>query len=275
MPELPEVETYVRELTPLLRGRQVVRAVVNWPRTIAQPTPEQFVQRMAGQRFVEFGRRGKYILLGLASGDTLVVHLRMTGHLFVQPVTSEPDKHVYVRMELDDGRWLHYQDSRKFGRLWLVADPAPVLARLGPEPLAEPFPFEAFAQKLAGRKASIKALLLDQGLLAGVGNIYADEALHLAGIHPARPAGDLSREEIARLYAAVRDVLTLAIKHCGSTLGSSSVTNFLRPTGQPGGYQDEHAVYDRKGKPCLRCGTPIERRVIAQRSAHFCPACQS
>jgi formamidopyrimidine-DNA glycosylase len=258
----------------LLHGRRVAGAEVYWLRIIAEPTPELFIQRMIGQRFVDFQRRGKYMLLGLESGDTLIVHLRMTGHLRVEPASVVADKHVHVALELDDGQRLHFQDARKFGRLWLMSDPAPLLARLGPEPLAEPFPLEQFAQQLAGRKAPIKALLLDQGLLAGVGNIYADEALHLAGVHPARPAGELTWAEITRLGEAIRGVLQAAIEQGGSSLGASGITNYQRPNGQPGNYQGAHAVYKRKGQPCLRCGTPIERTVIAQRSAHFCPVCQ-
>jgi formamidopyrimidine-DNA glycosylase len=275
MPELPEVETYVRELEPMLRGRQVMAAHVYWPRTIAAPDPEQFVQQMAGQRFVEFDRRGKYMILGLESGASLIVHLRMTGQLLVQPVEVEPNQHTHVVFDLDDGRRLHYQDTRKFGRLWLAPDPELVLAKLGPEPFHEEFTAERLAQKLAGRKASIKALLLDQTLVAGVGNIYADEALFLAGIHPARRAGDLRLAEIERLRDAIRTVLTLAIQHKGSSLGKSSLQNYVRPTGEPGSFQDEWAVYQRVEQPCLRCGTPIERIVLAQRSAHFCPNCQS
>jgi formamidopyrimidine-DNA glycosylase len=181
---------------------------------------------------------------------------------------------VHVAFDLDDGQRLYYQDPRKFGRLWLVSDPASLLSKLGPEPLTEPFPIEQLAQKLAGRKASIKAVLLDQGFLAGVGNIYADEALFLAGIHPARPAGELTAEELAQLYEAIRGVLQSAIQQGGSSLGGSSITNYLRPNGQPGNYQSERVVYNRAGQPCLRCGAPIERIVIAQRGTHFCPVCQ-
>lgn len=274
MPELPEVETYIRDLAPLLRGRQVASAHVRWPCTIAAPEPEAFVQRITGQRFVEFGRRAKYMLLGMDSGDTLIVHLRMTGHLLVQSGLFEPDAHTHVVIGLDDGRQLHFQDARKFGRIWLTPDPAPILARLGPEPLEAAFSPEVLAQKVAGRKAPIKNLLLDQTIVAGVGNIYADEALHQAGIHPARAAGELTAEELARLHTAIQTVLGAALLNGGSSLGASNVQNYVRPTGEPGAFQRDHRVYKRTGQPCLRCGTPIERMVIAQRSAHFCPNCQ-
>jgi formamidopyrimidine-DNA glycosylase len=274
MPELPEVETYVRELAPLLEGRQVLAAQVFWPRTVAAPEAEEFAARIAGQRFAGFGRRAKYMLLGLESGDTLIVHLRMTGHLFVKDADALPDAHTHVLFDLDDGRRLHYQDPRKFGRMWLTAEPEAVLAKLGPEPLGEQFTPAALAARLAGRKASIKALLLDQAVAAGVGNIYADEALFRAGIHPARPGGSLTPAEIERLALAVAAVLTDGIAAFGSSLGGSSLQNYARPGGEAGGFQDEHRVYKRTGQPCVVCGAPVERVVLGQRSTHFCPQCQ-
>ncbi|MCL4858426.1 MAG: bifunctional DNA-formamidopyrimidine glycosylase/DNA-(apurinic or apyrimidinic site) lyase [Caldilineaceae bacterium] len=274
MPELPEVETYVRELTPALHGRQVMDAHVLWPRTIAAPTPEAFVQRISGARFIAFERRGKYMVLGLDQGDTLIVHLRMTGHLHVHPASMAPDKHTHVVMSLDDGRRLDFQDSRKFGRLWLTRDPGLVLAHLGPEPLDAHFSMAEWQAKLAGRRAAIKALLLDQAIIAGVGNIYADEALFLAGLHPTQRGGELTLPQLAALHASIQAVLLAAIEKGGSSLGNSSLQNHVRPTGAPGNYQEAHRVYQRTGQPCPRCGYPIERMVIAQRSTHFCPQCQ-
>jgi formamidopyrimidine-DNA glycosylase len=275
MPELPEVETYVRELEPLLAGRQVLSAQVLWPRTVASPTPDEFAARMAGQRFITFGRRAKYMLLGLDGGDTLIVHLRMTGHLHVKEAAALPDAHTHVLIDLDDGRRLHYQDPRKFGRMWLTSDPEAVLRKLGPEPLSEAFSHDELARKLVGRKAAIKALLLDQTLAAGVGNIYADEALFRAGLHPLRPGGSLSPEEIERLRAAVAAVLQDGISAAGSSLGSSGLQNYARPGGQSGAFQDEHRVFRRTGQPCVTCGAPVERIVVSQRSTHFCPNCQA
>jgi formamidopyrimidine-DNA glycosylase len=274
MPELPEVETYVRDLEPALRGRTVTAAQVYWPRIIAAPDVATFERQIVGQQFAHFDRRGKYMLLGLAHGATLIVHLRMTGHLYVQPGDHPVDKHTHVVLGLDDGRTLHYQDARKFGRLWLVADAEQVLYKLGPEPLSSAFTTSEFGARLAGRQASIKALLLDQRIVAGVGNIYADEALFRAGIHPTRAGGSLQRAEIAHLQAAIVAILTNAIAHHGSSLGASSVQNYQRPNGEPGGFQAEHQVYQRTGQPCRRCGTPIERLVITQRSSHFCNHCQ-
>jgi formamidopyrimidine-DNA glycosylase len=274
MPELPEVETYVRELAPVLSGRTIVGADVRWPRTIAAPAPEAFADAVAGQRFERFGRRGKYMLFDLASGDTLIVHLRMTGKLQPQAGDAPVDKHTHVLFDLDDGQRLHYHDTRKFGRIWLVADPGPVLAKLGPEPLGDEFSSAEFAAALATRKAAIKALLLDQSIVAGVGNIYADEALYLAGIEPARRGGELHEQEIKRLHRAVQTVLRRGIEYQGSSLGGSSLQNYIRPGGEQGGFQEEFNVFRRTGQPCPACGTPIERITIAQRSTHFCPECQ-
>ncbi len=274
MPELPEVETYLRDLTPTLTGRRVIAVQVFWPRTIATPSVDAFCQEMEGQVFAHFGRRGKFMLLGLAGGDTLIVHLRMTGRLHLEPASTEPSPHTHVVMALDDGRALHYTDTRKFGRLWLVSDSETVLGHLGPEPLGAGFTAAYLAGRLAGRRASIKALLLDQGMVAGVGNIYADEALFLAGIHPAWPAGSLALEEVERLCGAVASVLRQAIDRQGSSLGDSRWQNYRRPNGQPGSFQDEHKVFQRTGQPCVRCGQSIQRMVIAQRGTHFCPHCQ-
>ncbi len=274
MPELPEVETYVRELTPLLAGRRVGAAQVFWPRTIAAPDVATFQTQIIGQEFATFGRRGKYMLLGLASGATLIVHLRMTGHLQVEPASVTPDKHTHVMLDLDSGERLLFRDARKFGRIWLVDDSAPVLARLGPEPLSDDFSPGGLGALLAGRQAAIKALLLDQTIVAGVGNIYADEALFRAGIHPLRSGGGLTEVEVVRLYAAVCAVLADGIAAAGSSLGVSSIQNYQRPSGAPGSFQEQHRVFQRTGQPCLVCGAPIARIVVAQRSSHFCPHCQ-
>lgn len=274
MPELPEVETYVRELAPELTGRTITAARVFWSRTIAEPLSEEFPDRIAGLGFQDFDRRGKYMLLGMNDGSTLIVHLRMTGKLLILPNDTEPNLHTHVVMDLDDGRSLHYNDPRKFGRIWLVPDRMPVLSKLGPEPLADEFTLDGFVARLARRNAPIKALLLDQSVVAGVGNIYADESLFHARIHPARAGGSLNTDELTRLQKAVRDVLSAGIARRGSTLGGSNLQNYLRPGGLPGDFQNEFFVFRRTGQPCLVCGTPIVRIVIAQRSTHFCPNCQ-
>ncbi len=274
MPELPEVETYVRDLAPLLQNRIVQGVTILWPRIVAAPGVDQFMQGMIGQRFTEFGRRGKYMLLGMATGDTLMIHLRMTGRVTVYAHPVMPTKHTHAVLDLVDGGQLHYQDSRKFGRLWLVATPATVLKKLGEEPLAAAFEPTYLASKLVKRTASIKALLLDQSVVAGVGNIYADESLFLAGINPTRSGSSLTSLDIEKLHRAIQIVLANAIAHHGSSLGDSGVQNYARPNGELGEFQDSHQVFQRTGEPCLRCGQTIQRIVLAQRSTHFCPVCQ-
>ncbi len=278
MPELPEVETYVRALEPLLLGKTILMAEVRWPRTIAAPDAARFTDLVRGRRFSSFDRRGKYMLLGLDSGETLVVHLRMTGELrLLSPTQPDAgaaptpiDKHTHVLFDLDTNEQLRYRDTRKFGRIWLVEDSATVIGNLGPEPLDADFVPQTLAQSLAGRKASIKALLLNQTVLAGVGNIYADEALFHARIDPRRAGGSLALEETKRLHLALRDVLLAGIEAQGS-----SVQNYAPPTGAMGGFQEQFQVFRRSGEPCFTCGTPVSRTVLSQRSTHFCPACQS
>ena len=269
MPELPEVETYRRDLTPELSGRAIQSAQVFWPRIIAAPSPSEFKTQIAGQQFHKFGRRGKYLLLHLTSTNTLIVHLRMTGEIHIYGPSVEPDKHTHVTMDLDDGRVLHYRDQRKFGRLWLVPDIEPVLYRLGPEPLQDEFTPEVLGKGIHGRKAAIKALLLDQSIVAGVGNIYADEALFRAGIHPQKAGGSLNEAEIAALRNEIQTVLEMGIEKRGSSL-----QNYVQLDGMTGNFQDEHQVFRKTGQACPICGTPIERVVVAQRSTHFCPSCQ-
>ena len=269
MPELPEVETYVRELRPQLVGKRVVAGQVHWPRSIATPDPTLFLELIRGRRFDTFARRGKYMLLGLDSAETLIIHLRMTGEVRVRPALVEPDKHTHLLLTLDSGERMHYRDPRKFGRIWLVDNPERVLHKLGPEPLADGFAPDDLGKGLAGRTASVKALLLNQSILAGVGNIYADEALFLAGIDPRRRGGDLSRGEVAALHGAVRAVLQAGIDGRGSSL-----QNYAPPSGEKGSFQEEHRVFRRTDQPCYTCGTAINRIVLAQRSTHFCPTCQ-
>lgn len=269
MPELPEVETYVRDLESLLAGRMVMTTEVRWPSTIAEPDSSLFPQRMRGRCFVSFGRRGKYILLGLDNRETLVVHLRMTGELRVLAADVPVDKHTHVLFTLESGGILRYRDIRKFGRMWLVEDPDAIVGKLGPEPLSNDFSMDLLAQRLAGRKATIKGLLLNQAVVAGIGNIYADEALFRAQIHPRRAGGDLTKAEISRLWQAVRAVLQAGIDGRGSSL-----QDYAPPSGGKGIFQEQHQVFRRSGEPCSQCGAAIRRMVLSQRSTHFCPVCQ-
>lgn len=262
MPELPEVETYARGLQPLI-GRRFLGARALWLRSV--PTgPDLLGPRIAGQVVMDVARRGKYIVLTL-SDDVLLVHLKMTGELVVAPASAPPDPHARVVFDLDAGEELRFHDPRKFGRVYLVADPAQVTGALGPEPLGDDFTPQAFAARLAGRRGRLKSLLLDQTFVAGVGNIYADEALHRARLHPLRLADTLTPDEQVRLYDAIRAVLRQGIANRGTQLdwAYSQGTN-----------QDALRVFHRHGQPCPTCGTPVERILVGQRGTHFCPQCQ-
>ncbi len=251
----------------------MVGAQVYWPRIVAQPDAQRFATLIRDRRFDNFGRRGKYMLFGLDSDETLIIHLRMTGEVRLQPADVSVDKHTHLVLDLDSGDRLHYRDQRKFGRIWLTGDVNHVIGKLGPEPLGPDFSPDALGVKLADRKASVKALLLDQSIVAGVGNIYADEALFRAGIDPRRSGGQLTTGEVARLYEAVRFVLQTGIDLRGSSLGNGP-QNYAPPDGIPGAAQDVHQVFRRTGLPCPACGAPVQRVVLAQRSTHFCPSCQ-
>ncbi len=269
MPELPEVETIRRELAPLLMGRRILHVVIRWPRLVDRPAADEFCRRLEGRTFHAVRRRGKYLIFDLDSGEHWIVHLRMTGQLHVREADVGPDQHTHALLTLDDGRVVHYRDQRKFGRFYLVEDEDQVVGGLGPEPLAETWQPEDLAAALRGRRATIKALLLDQRVVAGLGNIYADEALFVAGIHPARAGGSLSEEEIRRLHDAIRRVLEEAIRARGSTLST-----YVPPSGQRGQYQQQRRVYHRTGEPCPVCGAPVRQIRIVGRSTHFCPKCQ-
>ena len=271
MPELPEVETIAAELRPVLVGQRFAAVHVPWPKTIATPSPAELAARLPGQEVIDVGRRGKYLLAPLASGAALIVHLRMTGRLTIETPDSPliSDVHVRTWFELASGACLVFHDERRFGRIWLVNDIVEVVGALGPEPLDPFFTAERFAQILAPRRTAIKALLLDQTALAGVGNIYADESLFAAGIHPLRPATSLRTDEIGRLHAAIRRVLSAAIDQRGTLL-----RDYAPPFGASGNYQRSLRVYRHDGDPCPTCGTTLERITITQRGTHFCPRCQ-
>lgn len=270
MPELPEVETVARGLDAVLPGRTIVGVEVGWHRTVAFPSPEDLRRRIAGRRVVSVGRRGKYVVLTLDEGY-LLVHLKMSGRLMVVPSEAPPDPYAHTVFALDDGRWLRFRDVRKFGRVYLVDDLLQVTGRLGPEPLAQDFTLDVFRRLLERRTGRLKSLLLNQEFLAGLGNIYADEALFAAGLHPLRRANTLTAGDQARLYDAIRDVLGRAVAGRGTTLADSG---YVDAEGEAGGYQSEIAVYGRTGEPCLVCQTAISRLVVGGRSTHFCPSCQ-
>jgi formamidopyrimidine-DNA glycosylase len=272
MPELPEVETVVRELRHALVGAEIVGVDISWQRSIAMPGPADFIRGVSRRRIDGVDRRGKWITIQLHGGQTLAIHLRMTGRLLMCENPSADRRHLRVRFLLNDGRSLCFDDMRKFGRLALVDSVGDVAGALGPEPLDESFTPAAFRVRLAGRRGRIKPLLLDQRFLAGLGNIYADEALWRARIHPLRTADEIGTSESYRLWAAIRTVLEHAIESGGTTLSDGG---FVDSAGEPGEFAQRLAVYGRAGASCVRCGATIERIVVAQRGTHICPTCQS
>lgn len=271
MPELPEVETVVRALQPDLIGRVIESAGLDWANGLVMPDPESFLARVKGQRVVKMERRAKYILIGL-DADWLVIHLKMTGRLYIVPdeAITDADRWVHFRFQLDNGHQLRFSDARKLGRVYLTADLAPIVGKLGPEPLSDDFTAESFKALLAKRSGTIKPLLLNQGFIAGIGNIYADEALHRAHLHPLRKSDSLSPQEITNLYEAIRWVLKKGIERQGASIGW-----YRQPDGSIGRMQDEFFAYDRAGQPCRTCGQGvIEKIVVGQRGTHYCPHCQ-
>jgi formamidopyrimidine-DNA glycosylase len=271
MPELPEVETVARGLRAALVGSTIAGVEVRWARSVVPSDPPTFAGRLTGQAVTGVERRGKWVVVALSGGDTLLVHLRMTGRLVLESEECLDDRHLRVVFFLDDGRRLHFSDPRKFGRLVLTTQPQDVLGELGPEPLAEDFTPERFAEMLARRRGHVKPLLLDQRFLAGLGNIYTDEALWQAGIHPLRQAETLTPAEVRRLHQAVQDVLRAAIAGGGTTLPDAA---YQQADGRAGEFADRLTVYGRAGQPCPRCGGTVERIEVSQRGTHFCPHCQ-
>ncbi len=300
MPELPEVETIRRKLrdgvsakittetqngvregspahyhtggrvhgpektSPSLLGKRIKRASLLWEGTLAEPSPDEFHLRILGQTIIDIGRRAKYLLIQL-SDDTLVVHLRMSGDLLVETEADSIAPHHRFLLHFEDGYRLAFNDTRKFGRIWLLADPAPLLAKLGPEPLDGLLTPEDLYTRLKDRRRQLKPLLLDQNFIAGVGNIYADEALHRARLHPQTQAADLNPEQAALLLESIQAVLLAGIEANGASIDWVY---------RGGDFQNQFQVYQRGEEPCYQCGTPIRRIVVGQRGTHFCPQCQ-
>ncbi|MBV9787992.1 MAG: bifunctional DNA-formamidopyrimidine glycosylase/DNA-(apurinic or apyrimidinic site) lyase [Chloroflexi bacterium] len=272
MPELPEVETVRRSLQPFLIGHRIVEVTrIAWPSTIAEPSPEEFSARLRDREIVAIDRRAKYLIIHLDQDEALVVHLRMTGQLTVVEAEAEPDKHTHVVLRLDTGQQMFYRDTRKFGRMWLLDREglAALDRKLGPEPLDDTLTAEAFRALIRRRKGRLKQLLLDQAVIAGLGNIYVDEALWLAQLHPLATVGMISDEQIDALYAAIREVLASGIDKRGTTF-----SNYRDALGAKGSNQNYLNVYNRANQPCLRCGSPIEKIVVVQRGTHICAYCQ-
>ncbi len=274
MPELPEVETIRRDLEPRLTGRRIT--AVRVAPDSGKPVPvikagdeATFREGVAGARIEGVSRRGKYLVLHLDSGLLLVVHLRMTGALLHRRSDAPSDPYLRAVLTLDDGSELRFTDLRKFGGLWLVADFGEVTLNLGPEPLSEGFTPELLGAALAGRKAPVKSIILDQRRIAGIGNIYADEACFAAGIDPRRLGATLGEEAVARLFASIREVLLLGVESRGA-----SFRDYQDAAGRQGNMQMHVKVFRRSGKPCYSCGTAVERIKLGGRGTHFCPTCQ-
>jgi formamidopyrimidine-DNA glycosylase len=270
MPELPEVETIARHLrdgwdgAPPLPGRRIASVTIRWPRHIAAPSASRFRRDLPGQRFLDVRRRGKYLVFPLDRG-TLLIHLKMSGDLQIvsRDVPAEPfDRTVF---HLDGGWELRFSDARKFGKAYLLDDPERLLAPLGPEPLERGFTSRLLAERLHRRRRVLKPLLLDQTFLAGLGNIYVDEALHRARLHPLRRSDTLSLDEVHALWRGIRQSLQRGLRHHGASI------DWVYRGGE---FQNHFRVYQRTGEPCPSCGTPIARLVIGQRGTHICPACQ-
>jgi formamidopyrimidine-DNA glycosylase len=274
MPELPEVETVVRDLrAEEIVGRTIECASVYWPRTIATHSVRQFCATLKGAQIESISRRGKFIVCSLSGGWTLLVHLRMTGQLSYDDMTVPRDKHQHVVLRLDDGRDLRYKDTRKFGRWYLLENADTKLSVLGPEPLDSRFMAASLKDILSSHARMLKPLLLDQHVIAGLGNIYADEALWDACLHPCRLSNSVTPLEVTRLHRAIRKVLRRGIRCMGTTLGRGP-SNFYSVAGRRGRNQDGLMVFRRTGDPCARCKSVIVRIVVAQRSSHICPECQ-
>lgn len=291
MPELPEVETVRRAIAPVLAGAAIVRAEIADPRLVRPFAPDLVAASLVGERAHAVERRGKYLVVRFETGRVLLIHLRMTGSLLHVPAGVPPGAlaapssdavsatassdglaHIRAVLSLDNGSDVAYRDVRRFGT-WTVLEPGETHGylgeRLGPEPLGPAFTTAWLAARLSGRTASLKAVLLDQRVVAGLGNIYADEALWRARLHPRRPASELAAEEVRGLHRALRAVLRLGIERQGSTL-----RDYVAPDGGRGTMQDEFRAYGRAGEPCDRCRQPLERIVVGGRGTTFCPRCQ-
>ncbi len=277
MPELPEVETIARSLRPELTGMTILHADIRWARAIAVPSARKFKERIRGQRIESVGRRAKFLHFTL-SQDSLFVHLRMSGDLFIKEEIAAPEKHdrliltlASIPLPLGEGREVRgqkklvFNDARKFGRVWLTDDPVRVVGDLGPEPLDNGFTAEMFYEMLHSRHRRLKPLLLDQTFLAGLGNIYTDEALHMAKLHPLAASDAVKREQARVLHEAIRSVLNEGIRRNGASI------DWVYRGGE---FQNHFRVYGREGQPCPVCGTKIERLVVGQRGTHICPRCQ-
>lgn len=273
VPELPEIEAIRRVIEPQIQGLAIEQVTVNRPEVIAHPAADEFCTRMTGQFFTEIDRRGKFLILCLSSGDKVVLHLRMTGCLLVTPADYPEEKHTHFVFHLSGGRELRFSDTRRFGRFWLLrqgeADPYTGMEKLGREPFDPEFSTEYLRACLGKRKKAIKECLLDQSVIAGIGNIYSDEILFAARIHPERPANTLTKEEWDRLASAIPERLAFFIK-----TNETTPEEYLAAKGQNYRNTPFLRVYGHGGEPCPVCGEILCRSVIGGRSSVYCPVCQ-
>lgn len=273
MPELPEVETIRRVIEPQIQGLTIEQITVNRPEVVAHPTVDEFCRCLAGRIFDSISRRGKYPMIMLKGGDRIIIHLRMTGCLLVTPPDYPEEKHTHIIFRLSGGTELRFSDTRRFGRFWLLrqgeADRYSGVEKLGREPLAPDFTADYLVDRLSRRKKAIKECLLDQGVIAGIGNIYSDEILFAARIHPARPANSLTADEWKRLAAAIPERLTFFIEK-----NKTTPEKYLETKGQDYRNTPFLRVYGHGGEPCPACGEPLCRIVIGGRSSVYCPSCQ-
>jgi len=275
MPELPEVETLRRDLTERVVGRTIVSCSVapDAARLVQLVTPEEFCRQLTGRSIAGIRRRGKYLIVDLDDGRVWVIHRRMSGNVLYRTPADPPDPFTRAVFALDDGHELRWTDLRKFGTMWIVEDATMVMEALGPEPLDAGFTPEVLRARAGRRAAPIKSVLLDQSVLAGMGNLYTDEALHHAGIHPLRPANRLKRADFERLHAGVVRALRMGIDARGSSLGTT-LRDHINIDGSPGRNQETVQAYGREGESCYRCGSLMRRIKVGGRSSVYCPKCQ-
>ena len=269
MPELPEVETVVRSLEPRIIGRNILDIRNWWPKHLPTHSVDEFRERVVGSAIDFISRRGKYLVFTLDNADSIIIHLKMTGQLLLQPSSESRPDHVHTIFSLSGGDDLRFRDVRKFGRVYLTDDPSSVLGKLGPEPLSKSFTYEVLCEMLHSRRRILKPLLLDQRFIAGIGTIYADEALHGARIAPNRISSSLSQTECRDLHASIQHTLNSAIGR-----GGASISDYRRPDGSEGGMQETLRVYGREGEPCPRCEGSVIRTILGGRSTYYCDSCQ-
>ena len=274
MPELPEVETIARDLNAAgLVGKTLICARVYWDRTIAEPSVPEFCRLIEKKQIAAVGRRGKFLVIDFTGGGHLLMHLRMSGRLHLVSSGAERLPHEHVVLAFEDGSELRFHDTRKFGRVYLMVDAERILGRLGPEPLDPMYTPRILFEGMRKRSRRVKPLLLDQGFVAGLGNIYTDEALWEAQIHPRRLSDSLSQKEAEALHAAIRKVLRRGLKNLGTSLGTGKA-NFYSVGRRRGRNRDELKVFRRTGQPCPRCAATVQRIIVGQRSTHLCLRCQ-